>query len=105
MLQVAGLRINFSQWGFVPFGKTCRTLKGLGGDSFVEFEDFTMSDLGLLVIWLHQCRDLMKDNALEAPRGVKVTEEGFQQLWNDIREGLREEGCVMPRRYFIAQKL
>ncbi len=103
MLQAIGLGLDFSQWGFLPIGKTCRTLKGLGGDDLIEFEEFSMSSL--LMIWLHQSRELIKENALEAPRGVKITdEEGLERLLNDIREGLREEGGVLPLRCFIAQK-
>ena len=100
MLQAIGLGLNFSQWGFLPIGKTCRTLKGIGGDDLIEF---SMSNM--LLIWLHQSQELMKGNALEAPRGVKITdEEGLERLFNDIREGLREEGGVLPLRCFIAQR-
>ena len=103
MLQAAGLVLKFSQWGFLPIGKTCRTLKGLGGDDLIEFEEFSISSL--LMVWLHQSRDSMKENALNVPRGVKITdEEGLERLLNDIHEGLREEGGVLPLGYFIAQK-
>ena len=77
-----------------PCGKLCET----------QDRQFSVKNLGSIVDAFS--RELLLDEALEAPRGHRITtEEGRMALLEEIMNGCREEGTYTPTTEVVAYKI
>ena len=77
-----------------PCGKLCE----------IQDRQFSVKNLGSIVDAFS--RELLHDEALEAPRGHKITtEEERMALLEEIMNGCREEGTYTPTAEVVAYKV
>ena len=88
---------------FTPFGRLCYSYKGLKGTDLSDAADFSTENLRLVTQAI--VKDQFLKGKLEAPMGHKITtEEGCEELIEEIADRSREEGCSLVISAYVARK-
>ena len=104
LLEAASFETPVCRSYISPLGRLCRHYNGADGGSLASEEEFTLSGSEILFGSLIQAA--FERGVLEAPRGTRITtEEGRDELLEEIIDGLREEGGCTVWSEFVARKL
>ena len=104
LLNCSSFSVKHFQRQIGPFGKLCEMIERPHEESLEEDKQFSVRNLGSIVDAFS--RELLHDEALEAPRGHKITtEEGRMALLDEIMNGCREEGTYTPTAEIVAYKI